>query len=211
MRASGLLGLALLSASAAGAGGLEVLEALGRTLQAHDTWAATYHQTYVPAGMSGGEEAEGTVWVAWPDRARFRTELPVPREMALDGRRVRLLDLELGSCDDHVVSEDEWARVPLAAVLDPRGAVDRFTVSSGGQGAVTLVPREPGGVARVELEVGAEGLPAEVVIVDAQGARNRLLFSGWKPSQGPPDGQWLPDPPPGCECGGDLDSSGSSR
>lgn len=198
----GAAGLLLLAASGSGAGALDVLEALGSTLRERPAWTAAYRQTYLPAGMSEGEEAGGTVWVAWPDRARFRTLWPAPREMALDGRLVRLVDGELGSCDEQLVGDEEWARVPLAAVLDPRGAVDRFVLTTDGDGAVVLTPREPGGVARVELRVGEDGLPAEVVVIDVQGARNRLLFEGWTATQGPPEGRWLPEPPPGTECTG---------
>lgn len=184
-------------------GPLEVLERLGRTLRGQAAWTATYDQEYLPAGMTVGESAEGRVWVAWPDRARFSTGRPPVREMALDGRSVRLVDLELDTCDDHRVSDDEWARIPLAAVLDPRGTIDRFTLVEK-EGAVELVPRAPGGVARVVLSVGADGMPARVVVVDVQGAENRLEFHDWRPSQGPPGGLWLPEPPPGVTCAADA-------
>ena len=195
----------LCSAGAAGAadqGPLEVLERLSRTLRGQEAWHATYDQEYVPAGMTLGDTAQGEVWIAWPDRARFTTGRPAVREMALDGRSVRLVDLELDTCDDHRVSDDEWARIPLAAVLDPRGTVDRFTLVEV-EGGVVLVPRTPGGVAKVELIVGAGGMPARVVVIDVQGARNRLDFHDWRPSDGPPGGCWLPEPPAGVNCSSD--------
>jgi hypothetical protein len=65
------------------------------------------------------------------------------------------------------------------------------------------VPREPGGVDRVEVVLGEDDLPNEIVVVDPQGATNRLRFSSWRPADGPPDGKWLPEPPPGLECIGD--------
>ncbi len=204
MRAQVAIGLCLAAASWASAGGLDTLEELGRTLRSHSAWCARYDQFYLPAGMSAGDEAHGVVWVAWPDRARFSTTAPVAREMALEGRRVRLVDGELGSCDDHVVSDDEWARVPLAVLLDPRGAVERFTIVDEPSGRLVLVPRDGGGVARVELLLGTDGLPAEVVVVDVQGARNRLLFAGWEGPCGPPGGRWLPEPPAGVTCADDL-------
>ena len=111
-----------------------------------------------------------------------------------------MLDLELSSCDDHQLSDDEWARIPLAAVLDPKTAVDRFTVLGLDGGGLALVPREPGGVARVEVELDAGNLPARVVIVDPQGATNTLVFSDWDPRPSPPDPGWLPLPPSGVEC-----------
>jgi hypothetical protein len=120
--------------------------------------------------------------------------------MGLEGRLVRLVDLEVPSCDEHQLDDDEWVRVPLAAVLDPQRAVDRFTVLELGARGFTLVPREPGGVDRVEVVLGENDLPNEVVVVDPQGATNRLRFSAWRPAKGPLDGSWLPKPPTGLVC-----------
>ena len=114
--------------------------------------------------------------------------------MGLEGRLVRLLDLEVPSCDDHQLDDDEWSRIPLAAVLDPRGAVDRFTILE-----------QPGGVDRVEVTLGDDNLPSEVVIVDPQGSTNRLRFTRWEPADGPPEYGWLPTPPAGLECVSDAD------
>jgi outer membrane lipoprotein-sorting protein len=189
-------------AAAADKGPVQVLERLSRTLRSQTAWHGTYEQEYVPAGMTLGDTAEGEVWVAWPDRARFTTGRPPVREMALEGRSVRLVDLELGTCDEHMVSDDEWARIPLAAVLDPQGAIDRFTLVEV-EGGVVLVPRTPGGVAKVELVLGTDGMPSQVVVTDVQGAVNRLTFREWRPSEGLPGGRWLPDPPAGVSCSSD--------
>lgn len=183
-------------------GPIDRLEALGRTLRAERAWQASYHQEYVAAGMSSGEEVDGTVWVSWPDRALFRSGDPTSRYMGMDGRRVRLLDLEESTCDDHLIDDDEWARIPLAAVLDPQQALDRFTVLDLGRDALALIPREPGGVARVEVELAPDGMPAEVVVIDPQGAVNRLLFESWRSAQAPAGGSWLPEPPEDIDCEG---------
>jgi hypothetical protein len=176
------------------------LEALGRVLRSRPTWSATYTQEYLPAGMTSGETDRGTVWVSWPDRAHFRAGDPVARTMGMEGRRVRLLDLDVPSCDDHRINDDEWASIPLAAVLDPQSAVDRFTILDIESRGFALVPRQPGGVARVEVELGADSLPASVVIIDPQGATNSLVFEGWFGAGLPPGGQWLPEPPAAIEC-----------
>ena len=70
----------------------------------------------------------------------------------------------------------------MAAVLDPRGAVDRFTVLEHGDRGFVLVPREPGGVDRLEVVLGGGDLPEEVIVVDPQGATNRLRFTDWQKS-----------------------------
>jgi hypothetical protein len=180
--------------------GMDSIEALSAALRGAPVWQADYRQEYVAAGMGAGEEIVGEVTVAWPDRALFRAGRPVQQMMGLAGRRVRLVDLEVPSCDDHQLDDDEWSRVPLAAVLDPAGSVDRFTVLGLGERGFTLVPREPGGVDRVEVVLGPDDLPAVVVVVDPQGATNRLAFSDWRKAKAPNDDRWLPEPPPGLEC-----------
>ena len=179
------------------------LETLADALSRQPAWTADYRQEYVPAGMTLGEEATGRVWVSWPDRAVFHTGDPVIRLMGLDGRVARLVDLEAGSCDEHHLSDREWERFPLAALLDPEGASQRFDLAEQGASGLVLRPREPGGVDRLEVALNDDGLPAEVVIVDPQGATNRLRFSSWHPSGGPPGDDWLPKPPSGMTCATD--------
>jgi hypothetical protein len=186
------------------ASGIERLEALGSRLRSQSGWTATYVQEYVPAGMTLGDRESGRVWIAWPDRARFDAGEPVVRRMGLEGRRVRLVDSEADTCDEHLLDDSEWARIPLAAVLEPRTAVDRFTVLEGDMGAIVLLPREPGGIERVEVQVGDDGLPSVVRIVDPQGAVNRLEFTGWAPAEAPRGG-WLPAVPDSMQCAGDVE------
>jgi len=182
---------------------MTALEALNAALRDKPAWQAEYSQEYVAAGMGAGDEVSGVVVVGFPDQALFRATAPPGQMMGLEGRSVRLVDFEVPSCEEHQLDDDEWSRVPLAAVLDPPSAVDRFTVLALGANGFTLVPREPGGVDRVEVVLGDSDLPDEVVVVDPQGATNRLRFTAWRPADGPPDGKWLPEPPPGLECIGD--------
>jgi hypothetical protein len=179
---------------------IELLEQLGSALRAAGGWRADFDQEYVPAGMSQGEKATGKVWLAWPDRVYFETGNPVVRRMGLEGRHARLVDLEVPSCDEHILTDEDWQRVPLAAVLHPDSALDNFTVIPRGEAGLSLMPRKTGGVEEVELVLDDEHLPREVVIIDPQGARNRLLFHGWRTAEGPPEGVWLPSPPPGLSC-----------
>jgi hypothetical protein len=176
------------------------LERLGAALRGENAWRAEYRQEYIASGMSAGEEVTGVVTVAWPDKAVFRSGEPVQQQMGLEGRVVRLIDLGVPSCDEHVLGDDEWARIPLAAVLDPQGALDHFTVLAGEGRGFVLVPREPGGVDRVEVALGEDGLPEELVVVDPQGATNHLRFSDWKAVEVPGGGSWLPEPPAGLDC-----------
>ena len=176
------------------------LQALGTSLQTRSTWSASYRQEYVSSGMSLGEVVDGRVWVSWPDKALFSTGEPVIRWMGLAGRQVRLLDLESLTCDDHLLTAEEWERIPLVAVLEPRRAVAQFTILAQGERGLVLVPREPGGVSRVENEIAADGPPARVVVKDPQGSVSTFDFVDWQAADGPPEGNWLPLPPDGIEC-----------
>ena len=193
----------LVASVAAGSGGIDALQQLGGALRSAPAWHGEYTQEYISAGMSSGEVLVGEVLAAWPDRALFHTGDPTTQLMGLDGRVVRLVDLSIPSCDEHLLDDDEWARIPLAAVLDPHSALDHFTVLEHGEHGFVLVPREPGGVARLEVVLNDANLPQEVVVIDPQGATNRLRFTGWRSSDGPPGGSWLPDAPPGLDCIGD--------
>ncbi len=179
---------------------MERLQALGTALQTRSTWTASYAQEYVPPGMSLGEQVNGQVWVAWPDKALFATGSPVVRWMGLSGRLVRLLDFENLSCDDHLLTAEEWERIPLIAVLDPRAAVAQFSIVAEGEHRLILIPREVGGVSRVEILVGEDGLPAQVVVRDPQGAVSTFDFNDWQAADGPPESAWLPSPPDDIAC-----------
>ena len=199
-RVEGLVVLTLLVTAPLAAGPLERLEELGRALRSRPVWTASYTQEYIAAGMTQGTFETGRVWVAWPDRARFETGDPPVRMMGLAGRQVRLVDLEVPSCDEELLDDEQWARIPLAAVLDPHEALERFTVLESGDDGIALVPREIGGVSRVVVVLGTGSLPARVTVIDPQGAVNRLDFEAWTEAAGPPGGGWLPAAPEGVEC-----------
>ena len=179
---------------------MERLHALGTALQTRGTWRADFTQEYLPPGMTLGEELVGRIWLSWPDKVLFATGRPVVRWMGLKGRLIRLLDFENSSCDDHLLTDEEWERVPLIAVLDPRSALEQFSVVAEVDRGLILIPHERGGVARVEITTGEDGLPNQVVVTDPQGATNSFVFSDWEAASGPPDGTWLPAPPDGISC-----------
>jgi hypothetical protein len=197
-------GLALLCGAASVARAedtaVDRLETLRRALASRPAWDAEFKQEYIPAGMAMGEEANGRVWLAWPDRALFHTGEPAFRLMGLQGRTVRLVDLADETCDERVLTDREWERVPLAAILDPRGALVHFDVAEVADSGIVLIPKEAGGVDRVEVILGDDDLPVSVTIRDPQGAVNALRFTSWSAADEPPSGAWLPAPPEGVEC-----------
>ncbi len=197
------LGLVLAVGWAAAAQGpVEALQEIAAALQRQPVWLADYVQEYSPAGMTAGEEERGTLTLAWPDHALFVVGDPPVRLMGMVGRSVRLLDLEVPSCDDHQLTREEWERTPLLAVLEPQRAVERFSVALEGN-TLVLRPRTAGGVTRLIMTVDDEGMPSQVTIEDAAGAVNRLVFSKWRRGVQPAGG-WLPQPPGGLVCSEDA-------
>ncbi len=190
---------------------LDTLAELGRRLRAEKVWTAAYRQEYVPVGMTRGDTDRGVVWLAWPDRALFATGEPARRFMGLEGRVVRLVDLEMETCEEHRLTDEEWERIPLVAVLDPAAALKRFRITLESAGHLVLVPRTPGGIARAEVVLGEDGLPARVVVTDTQGTVNRLEFEGWAGAGAVPGGNWLPEPPPTVDCHPADDRVGDPR
>lgn len=207
-RTVAVFGLALLCGAVPAAwsqnAALDRLESLSRALAGEEAWRADFEQEYIPAGMTIGELAAGRVWLAWPDRTVFHTGEPPFRLMGLQGHTVRLVDLNDATCDERQLTDREWERVPLAAVLDPRGALVHFEIAEHGDNGIVLIPKEAGGVDRVEVILGTDHLPTVVRIRDPQGAVNTLRFAGWSAVKEPPDGAWLPAPPDDIECVADL-------
>ncbi len=187
------------SSPPASAAAIRLLQSVSHVLRSASIWTASYRQEYIAAGMTAGDTASGTVWISWPDHALFSSKGAGGRIMGLEGRQVRLLDLESRTCDDHLLTEDEWERIPLAAILDPASATARFSVTLDGHGHLVLRPLHPGGIARVEMTLDHH-LPAAVLITDPQGAVNRFEFHGWTKRSTPPPGGWLPAPPAGIVC-----------
>lgn len=182
---------------------MESLEKLAQHFQSHPIWRADYSQEYIPAGMDEGEFVSGRLWLAWPDKLLFIQDRPEKRSMGFEGRKLRLVDEEAGSCDEHLMSQEEWERIPLMAILDTRLAVEHFSILESAPGEISLIPHEKGGVDRVEIFVGDAGMPRMLTLTDPQGALSRFKFSEWKEASSHPGESWLPAPPEGVECVGD--------
>ena len=86
--------------------GMATLEPLNAAWRADSAWQADYRQEYVAAGMGAGDEVSGVVVVAWPDRALFRASQPSVQMMGLEGRMVRLIDLDVPSGDELRLDDD---------------------------------------------------------------------------------------------------------
>lgn len=177
-----------------------LLQALATALQKAPAWQATFTQAFSPAGFSASTEEKGVVTFSHPSRVRFDYTSAPHRVFALDGSQARMLDEATGSCQAWSLGEGAWAALPLAALTDP-GALRQLFSLQQRQSRLVLQPHKPMiEVARLEVAVGSNGLPEEVVVEDAQGNRNRFRFTGWRQLETLPSGFFAPAPPGGQTC-----------
>lgn len=177
-----------------------LLQALVAALQKAPAWQAAFTQAFAPAGFSTSTEEKGVVTFSHPSRVRFDYTSAPHRIFAVDGSEARMLDGATGSCQAWSLGEGAWAALPLAALTDP-GALRQLYSVRQQQRRLVLQPHKPMiEVARLEVAVGSNGLPEEVVVEDAQGNRNRFRFTGWRQLETVPSGFFAPSPSGGQAC-----------
>jgi len=137
---------------------------------------------------------------AHPSRLRFDYTSDPRRTFAVDGAVARMVDEQAGSCQAVVLTEGSWAALPVAGLADPAALRQLFLVQQQ-EGKLVLVPEKPlPEVARVEIAVSREGLPAEVLVEDAQGNRNLFRFGGWRAIPAPAPAFFTPALPGSTPC-----------
>lgn len=173
------------------------LEAVAAALRASPAWEATFTQRYVPAGFTRGTEESGTLLLRPPDRVRFEYS---KRVFAVRDTVARLVDLEAGTCEAVRLAQDTLDRLPLAAVLDPGAARSAFQIEAVDR-TLILTPRRPTeGLSSIEVRLGGDNLPAEVVVHDTTGDRNEFRFQRWRRRSVPPDNAFSPSLPGELPC-----------
>ncbi|HUK11822.1 MAG TPA: outer membrane lipoprotein carrier protein LolA [Thermoanaerobaculaceae bacterium] len=193
---SWILALALLAAPAAAPS----LEQLAAALRASPGWQVEFVQTYTPEGFDEGTSEPGTLTLAPPARLRFDYAGASPRVFAVDGSVARLVDPGNASCEATRLDQGAWARLPLAAILDPAAAERTFAVEASA-GRLRLVPREK--VPELaEVVIGLDGgtLPHTVLVRDASGNRNQFALTRWKPIAAPAAALFAPSLPGKAPC-----------
>jgi outer membrane lipoprotein-sorting protein len=175
------------------------LERLAAALRGAPAWHAAFVQTYTPEGFDQGTSDKGSLTLVPPDELRFDYASPGERVFAVDGAVARLVDRKRGSCEAVRLDRGTWARLPLAAVLDPGAAAHAFTIESTGDG-LRLIPHEPGpDLAEITVMLDGAGLPATVAVKDGAGNINQFEFTHWRTEKLPPNTLFrpaLPGSPP---------------
>lgn len=173
------------------------LEAVAAALRAAPAWEAPFTQRYLPAGFVRGTEETGTLLLQPPERARFEYQ---GRVFALRGTVARLVDLQAGTCEAIRLDPATLDRMPLAAILDPGATRASFQVDTAPK-SLTLTPRRPSSnIARIEIRLGENRLPTQVVVVEPGGDRNEFHFRRWMKRNLLPEDTFLPALPGKLPC-----------
>ena len=159
-----MVAIVLLAAAAAGAA--PRLEQLAAALRGSRAWRADFVQTYIPQGFDQGTSEAGALTLVPPAELRFDYIAGGGRVFAVDGTVSRLVDAANGSCDAARLDRGSWARLPLAAVLDP-GAAERAFAVTGSDHQLQLVPHEPTpDLALVTITLDDALMPRKVLVRD---------------------------------------------
>jgi len=157
-----------------------LLDRVAAELRSAPCWRADFEQRYVPAGFDTGATDRGHLTLVHPGSLRFDYEGEQGRLFATDGSVARYLDLGAVTCTAVRIDATTWGKLPLAAVLDPGAARAAFAIEGEGR-RLTLTPHQTTPeLARVEVEIGPDGLPASVTIVDGSGNHNGFALSRWE-------------------------------
>jgi outer membrane lipoprotein-sorting protein len=176
------------------------LERLAAALRGAAAWQADFVQSYTPAGFAAATVDRGTVIVAAPARLRFDYSTGSRRAFAVDAVVARLVDFTGGTCDAVRLDEGAWARLPLAAILDPSSAERAFAVAAVGR-TLTLTPRQPtADLSELAVTVDDKDMPVLVAVTDASGNRNEFALSHWRAAAALPDAAFRPGLPGEAPC-----------
>ncbi|MFI5142894.1 MAG: outer membrane lipoprotein carrier protein LolA [Thermoanaerobaculales bacterium] len=192
--------LATIILAAVAAGTPTSLEQLAAALRASRAWRAEFVQTYTPQGFDHGTSEPGILTVVPPAKVRFDYTASGGRVFAVDGSISRLVDVGNGSCEAIRLDRGTWAKLPLAAVLDPAAAGRTFVIEAKDH-TLRLVPREPtADLAEVTITLDDDRLPRAVLVQDTAGNRNRFSFTRWQTTSEPPAKLFAPSLPGSPPC-----------
>ena len=192
--------LAIILLAAVAAAPPPSLERLAAVLHGSHAWRADFVQTYIPQGFDQGTSETGVLTLVPPAELRFDYTAGAGRVFAVDGTVSRLVDAANGTCDAVRLDRGSWARLPLAALLDP-GAAERAFAVTGSDHHLQLVPHEPTpDLALATITLDGAPMPRTILVRDGGGNRNEFAFSHWRPAADPGASFFAPSLPGSPPC-----------
>jgi outer membrane lipoprotein carrier protein len=164
--------------------------------------AASFTQTYTPAGFATARQESGTVWIQAPQRLRFDYETPEKKTFTYDGGEGRLFTSEDRQLTIRRLSAEDRARLPIVFLSDPAELDRQYAITTeaaaGGAGRLLLTPRSSRpDLAWLRVTVTAEGTIGSLSYEDASGNRSEFRFETWRKEKPRPASDYRVAGPPG--------------
>ncbi len=163
--------------------------------------AASFTQTYTPAGFAAARHESGTVWIQAPQRLRFDYASAEKKVFTYDAGEGRLWTPEDKQLTIRKLSAEDRARLPIVFLSDRSELERQYAIAlentEAGVGLV-LTPHSPRpDLAWVRLSIGKDGAILGLAYQDSSGSRTEFHFEGWKKEKPRPASEYRVAGPPG--------------
>lgn len=173
----------LLAGAAAAADPAAELARAARYFRDGKAHAASFTQTFTPAGFTKSRRETGVLVVQAPENLRFDYESP-KKTFTFDGKVARFYSPADRQMTVRELTEDDRAQLPLIFLEDADELRKRNTldVEEKPQGASVLVtPKDPASeVSWVRLGLAADGSPASLSFQSSAGDRTEFRFERFR-------------------------------
>jgi outer membrane lipoprotein carrier protein len=164
--------------------------------------AASFTQTYTPAGFASARRESGIVRIQAPQRLRFDYTTPEKKTFTYDGVEGRLLSPEDGQLTIRRLSAQDRARLPVIFLSDPAELDRQYAISvepnDGGGARLLLTPRTARpDLAWLRVAAAADGSITSLAYEDSSGSRSEFRFESWRKETARPASDYRITGPPG--------------
>ncbi len=153
--------------------------------------AASFTQTYTPAGFAAARRESGSVWIQAPQRLRFDYASPERKTFTYDAGEGRLWTPEDKQLTVRKLSVEDRARLPIVFLSDPSELERQYAITAengeAGGSRLLLTPRAPRpDLAWLRLSIGSDGAILGLAYEDSSGSRTEFHFEAWKKEKARP-------------------------
>lgn len=147
--------------------------------------AASFTQTYTPAGFAAARSESGTVWIQTPQRLRFEYSAPEKKVFTYDGIEGRLFTPEDKQLTSRRLSPEDRARLPIVFLTDPSELDRQYSIeretAAGGAARLLLKPRtQRPDLSWLRVTIAADGTIGALAYEDSSGNRSEFRFETWR-------------------------------
>lgn len=200
-----LFALAAAAASPTPAGKPDAAPVFSRVASVYgdgEAHAASFTQTYTPAGFATARRETGTIWIQAPQRLRFDYAGKEKKVFTYDAGEGRLFTPEDRQLTIRKLSVEDRSRLPIVFLSDPAELDRQYAITlepgDGGSSRVLLTPRAPRpDLAWLRLAITPDGSIQSLSYEDSSGSRSEFKFEGWRKEKARPASDYRISGPPG--------------